>query len=42
MIIFCDLDGTLFIDRISRLKRAMYDKRVKRWAQTPPAEKTNS
>jgi peptide deformylase len=36
------LDGVLFIDRISRLKRAMYDKRVKRWAQTPPAEKTNS
>ncbi len=27
------LDGVLFIDRISRLKRAMYDKRVKRWAK---------
>lgn len=25
------LDGVLFIDRISHLKRAMYDKRVKRW-----------
>jgi peptide deformylase len=27
------LDGVLFIDHISRLKRAMYDKRVKRWAR---------
>ena len=36
------LDGVLFIDRISRLKRAMYDKRVKRWAPTPLADKTNS
>ena len=27
------LDGVLFIDHISRLKRAMYDKRVKRWAK---------
>ncbi len=27
------LDGKLFIDRISRLKRAMYDKRVKKWAK---------
>ncbi len=27
------LDGVLFIDRISRLKRAMYDKRVKRWTR---------
>lgn len=25
------LDGILFIDRISRLKRSMYDKRLKRW-----------
>lgn len=25
------LDGTLFIDRISRLKRALYDKKVKKW-----------
>jgi peptide deformylase len=27
------LDGTLFIDRISRLKRALYDKRMKKWAR---------
>jgi len=27
------LDGTLFIDRISRLKRALYDKRARRWAR---------
>jgi len=32
------LDGVLFIDHISRLKRAMYDKRVKRWARTPDQE----
>ena len=32
------LDGVLFIDRISRLKRAMYDKRVKRWNKTPDQE----
>ncbi len=25
------LDGTLFIDHISRLKRALYDKRLKKW-----------
>ncbi len=25
------LDGTLFIDRISRLKRVLYDKKVKKW-----------
>ena len=25
------LQGTLFIDHISRLKRAMYDKKVKKW-----------
>ena len=25
------LDGVLFIDKISRLKRSMYDKRVKKW-----------
>lgn len=25
------LDGTLFIDKISRLKRSMYDKKVKKW-----------
>jgi len=27
------LEGTLFIDRISRLKRALYEKRVKKWAK---------
>jgi peptide deformylase len=27
------LDGTLFIDRISRLKRALYDKGMKKWAR---------
>ena len=36
------LEGVLFIDRISRLKRAMYDKRVKRWAMTPKPDQTNS
>ena len=36
------LEGVLFIDRISRLKRAMYDKRVKRWALTPKPDQTNS
>ncbi|SIN87071.1 peptide deformylase [Halodesulfovibrio marinisediminis] len=25
------LDGVLFIDKISRLKRSMYDKKVKKW-----------
>ncbi|MHC1791058.1 peptide deformylase [Solidesulfovibrio sp.] len=35
------LEGVLFIDRISRLKRAMYDKRVKRWT-TPTPDQTNS
>ncbi len=30
----CDhLDGTLFIDRISRLKRNLYDAKVKKWAR---------
>ena len=30
----CDhLDGKLFIDRISRLKRTMYDAKVKKWAR---------
>lgn len=30
----CDhLDGKLFIDRISRLKRNMYDSKVKKWAR---------
>ncbi len=27
------LDGVLFIDHISRLKRALYDKKVKKWAK---------
>lgn len=27
------LDGILFIDHLSHLKRAMYDKRVKKWAK---------
>lgn len=36
------LDGVLFIDRISRLKRAMYDKRVKRWTkQRETADQTS-
>jgi peptide deformylase len=30
----CDhLEGTLFIDRISRLKRGLYDAKVKKWAR---------
>ena len=30
----CDhLEGTLFIDRISRLKRNLYDAKVKKWAK---------
>lgn len=30
----CDhLDGKLFIDRISRLKRSLYDAKVKKWAR---------
>ena len=36
------LDGVLFIDHISRLKRAMYDKRVKRWAKTGTPDQENS
>ncbi len=35
------LDGILFIDRISRLKRALYDKRVHKWIkqqQRTPSE----
>ncbi|MEA4857452.1 peptide deformylase [Solidesulfovibrio sp.] len=36
------LSGVLFIDRISRLKRAMYDKRVKRWTrQRETADQTS-
>lgn len=33
------LDGTLFIDRLSRLKRTLYDKKVKKWEKL---EKANS
>jgi len=36
------LDGVLFIDHISRLKRAMYDKRVKRWAKTAKPDQESS
>lgn len=31
----CDhLDGVLFIDHLSRLKRSLYDSKVKKWAKT--------
>jgi len=33
------LEGTLFIDRLSRLKRTLYDKKVKKWEKL---EKTHS
>ncbi len=36
------LDGVLFIDHISRLKRAMYDKKVKRWAKAAATDQENS
>jgi peptide deformylase len=36
------LDGVLFIDHISRLKRAMYDKRVKKWAKAKTTDPENS
>jgi len=36
------LDGVLFIDHISRLKRAMYDKRVKKWAKAKLRDSENS
>ena len=36
------LDGVLFIDHISRLKRTMYDKRVKKWARNQTAHHENS
>lgn len=36
------LEGVLFIDRISRLKRAMYDKRVKRWNTPTTPDQPNS
>jgi len=35
------LDGVLFIDHLSRLKRAMYDKRVKRWAKQHHQQQTD-
>ncbi|MFW5500740.1 MULTISPECIES: peptide deformylase [unclassified Maridesulfovibrio] len=28
------LDGTLIVDRVGRLKRAMYDKKVKKWLKS--------
>jgi len=31
------LDGTLILDHISRLKRALYDKKVKKWMKRDPA-----
>ena len=34
------LDGKLFIDRISRLKRAMYDKKVKKWQKQDETEQS--
>ena len=36
------LEGVLFIDHISHLKRAMYDKRVKKWAKAKMREAENS
>jgi peptide deformylase len=36
------LDGMLFIDHISRLKRAMYDKRVKKWAKAKTQDQESS
>ena len=32
------LDGVLFIDHVSRLKRAMYDNKVKKWLKARKAE----
>lgn len=32
------LDGILFIDRISRLRRALYDSKVKKWLKRKNAE----
>jgi len=32
------LDGVLFIDRISRLKRALYDNKVKKWLKARKAD----
>lgn len=31
------LDGTLFIDKISRLRRNLYDSKVKKWLKNRPA-----
>jgi peptide deformylase len=31
------LEGTLFIDRLSRLKRSLYDKKVKKWQKQEKA-----
>ncbi|WP_028587539.1 peptide deformylase [Desulfocurvus vexinensis] len=32
------LDGTLFIDHISRLKRSLYDKKVRKWVKQDKAQ----
>jgi peptide deformylase len=32
------LDGVLFIDHISRLKRALYDSKVKKWLKAKKAD----
>ncbi len=34
------LDGTLFIDHISRLKRSLYDKRVRKWDKRKEGRET--
>lgn len=34
---FDHLDGTLFIDKISRLRRNLYDSKVKKWLKHRPA-----
>lgn len=31
------LNGVLFIDRISRLKRSLYEQKLKKWIKHPPA-----
>ncbi|WP_027183070.1 peptide deformylase [Desulfovibrio inopinatus] len=36
------LDGVLFIDHISRLKRSLYDKKVKKWAKKKEQNTTSS
>ena len=35
---FDHLDGVLFIDRISRLRRSLYDSKVKKWLKKKTAE----